>query len=330
MPLKFICDDITKISCDAIVNAANNSLLGGGGVDGAIHKAAGSGLLDECRKLGGCETGQAKITGAYNLPCKYVIHTVGPVYRNGRHSERELLTLCYKNSLLLAKKYNCNSVAFPVISSGAYGYPFADALKVALDTVRDFLINNELTVYIVIFDKKNIDISEKPYSEVKKYIDFKYAGEYYDEKVERLRRAEFMLMNDTLPENMYSSFNDNKQSVSLKDALTRIDEDFHQMLSRKISEKEIGFEFCSRKANLDSRFISDMFKNKTMPEKYELIQIAFALELSFEELKDLLNKAGYSLSYAYIEDVITEYFITEKNYNVYELLEAIFIFDAAE
>lgn len=156
MATKIICADITTLKVDAIVNAANESLLGGGGVDGAIHRAAGPALLEECRALNGCKTGKAKITQGYNLPAAYVIHTVGPIYRDGKHGEPELLASCYRDSLALAEEFHCKTIAFPCISAGVYGYPMEKAAHIALSTVKAYLTetNARLTVYHVCFNEQ--------------------------------------------------------------------------------------------------------------------------------------------------------------------------------
>ncbi len=161
--IEVIRSDITKIQADAIVNAAKNSLLGGGGVDGAIHRAAGPELLDECRTVGGCPTGQARITNGYRLPAKHVIHTVGPVWNGGDHGEAELLASCYHESLKLATDNNCATVVFPNISTGIYGYPKESAAAIAVETVKKYLKDHELPekVMFAIVDEQNDEIYTK-------------------------------------------------------------------------------------------------------------------------------------------------------------------------
>ena len=166
MSIKIIQGDITKISCDVIVNAANSSLLGGGGVDGAIHKAAGKGLLLECMTLGGCKVGQAKVTKGHRLPCKRIIHTVGPKWKGGNNGEEELLRSCYRESVRLAVEYECKSIAFPLISAGVYGYPKEKALSVAVDALGISAQEHDLNVTIVLFDQESVGIAKQLFSEL--------------------------------------------------------------------------------------------------------------------------------------------------------------------
>jgi len=328
MPLEIVRNDITKMTVDAIVNAANESLLGGGGVDGCIHRAAGKELLAECKTLGGCKTGKAKITGGYNLPAKYVIHTVGPIYEDGKHGEKELLESCYRESLALAKDHNYETVAFPLISSGVYRYPKDQALKVAIDVISDFLLENEMKVYIVIFDKAAYKISEKLFSDIAEYIDDNYVDEHTD------YRRESMRMNVPMPASVgfFEADLCECKPMALEEdldaKLKQIDESFSQMLLRKIDEKGMTDAECYKKANIDRKLFSKIRGDVNYkPSKPTAIAFAISLELSLDETEDLLKKAGFALSHSNKFDIIIEYFISRGNYNIFEINEALFAFD---
>ena len=321
MPIQIVRNDITKMNCDAIVNAANQTLLGGGCVDGAIHRAAGSELLAECKTLGGCHTGEAKITGAYRLPCKYVIHTVGPVWRGGGHHEEERLISCYRNSLKLAEEYHCESVAFPLISAGAYGYPKEQALQIAVSEICKFLIHHEIMVYIVVFDKDCFQISKRLIHDITEYIDECYVEAHYEDNTTRLYTY---LFDDEFAETMI----DRTASLSLSDAIGQIDESFSEMLMRKIDEKGMTDVQCYKKANVDRKLFSKIRSNpQYKPRKTTAAAFAVALELPFDEAKDLLSKAGYSLTHSNKFDIIIEYFLKKGEYDIFTINEALFEFD---
>ena len=325
MPLQIVRNDITKMQVDAIVNAANETLLGGSGVDGAIHQAAGPELLAECRTLHGCKTGQAKITKGYHLPAKFVIHTVGPVWEGGSYGERDLLVSAYRSSLELALEHRCETVAFPLISSGVFGYPKDQALKVAVDTIGDFLLQHDMTVYLVIFDKAAYTISGKLFSDIAAYIDDRYVDEHTDSDEERRHRQFRVLASAPMLE---------AEAVpaavpgSLDEALELLDESFSQMLLRKIDEAGLTDAECYKRANVDRRLFSKIRSDiHYKPSKPTAMAFAVALELPLEEAREMLQKAGFAFSHASKFDIIVEYFIAHRNYNIFEINEALFAFD---
>ena len=332
MPFMIVQNDITTVRADAIVNAANESLLGGGGVDGAIHRAAGPGLLAECRTLGGCRTGGAKLTRGYDLPCRYVIHTVGPVWQGGGHGEEGLLRSCYRESLRLAQEHGCETVAFPLISSGAFGYPRDKALRVAAETINDFLRDSDMTVTLVLYDRPAHPISGAPYREVKAYLDrtfeaFPAPGAARCESSGCYGSAP-LLKADAVEDALPCASRGLAPSGDLKAALDDLDESFSQMLLRKIDEKGISDAACYKRANIDRKLFSKIRGDvHYRPKKSTALAFAVALELPLGETEALLRTAGYALSHSSKFDVIVEYFIKNGRYDVNRINEALFDFD---
>lgn len=361
MPFYLVRQDITTMQVDAIVNAANSSLLGGGGVDGAIHRAAGPELLEECRTLGGCRTGQAKRTGGYRLPCRYVIHTVGPVWYGGAQGEEDLLRSCYTQSLTLAAEAGCESVAFPLISAGVYGYPKQQALQVATQAILTFLQTREMTVYLTLFDPlvlspmqdrfdalrtRLLSLREpsapprfeplKPLSSAKKRPTIlrrsgkdrprKDDDSCLDDAYESDEAALYAPDHADMDGSLFLA--PSRKEASLESRLSQLDESFSQMLLRLIDERGMTDAQCYKKANVDRKLFSKIRSNpQYKPSKNTAIAFAIALQLPIDQTRDLLTKAGYALSPSTKFDVIIEYCILSGNYDIFSINETLFAFD---
>ena len=306
MPFEIVRNDIVNMQVDAIVNAANASLLGGGGVDGAIHRAAGPELLEACRKLQGCRIGEAKLTPGFRLPCKYVIHTVGPTWRSGYYGEEALLTSCYRESLELARQSGCESIAFPLISAGSYGYPAEDAMRVAMEAIRHFLAQNDMMVYLVVFGPESVRIGSRLSGSVRQYIDDHYAAEHLsanrgnarpympqaEEEADRIWEEISMTAPSCMDAEAEACSMPSFMPFSLDEALEELDETFTQMVLRKIDEKGLTDPDCYKRANIDRKLFSKIRKDPYYrPGKRTALALAIALELSLPEAQELLMKA---------------------------------------
>lgn len=347
MPLNFIRDDLTRVKADALVTAANEWLAGGGGVDGAIHRAAGPELLAECAKLGGCPTGEARITGAGRLPCKFVIHAVGPVWEGGTHGERELLASCYRAALTLAVKHKCKSVAFPLISAGVYGYPKEEALRVAVETIGAFLRGHELEVTLVLFDAASFQAADSRFADIKSYIDDRYVGEHEDAPNLRSRRereahALSLLLLEKDVEVHYHEARPARRrppkpkapppapalkAVPLETVLGKLAESFSQRLLRLIRERGLTDVEAYRRANVSRKVFSKIRSNKDYhPSRATACAFVIALGLSADEARALLLSAGLALSNASKFDLIVQYFVERGETDVLKVNEALFSF----
>ncbi|NLB51108.1 MAG: macro domain-containing protein [Clostridiaceae bacterium] len=321
MPLTIVRQDITKLEVDAIVNAANANLQAGGGVCGAIFKAAGPGLQEACDKLAPIETGEAVVTPAFNLPAKWIIHAAGPVYREqDREGSAKKLRAAYTNALKRAVEQQCESVAFPLISSGIYGYPKEEALAVATSAIGDFLDKHDLQVTLAVFDKDAFVVSRRLLGEVESYID-----EHY---IKRQQTKRFMLpverraLSASVPTHLM------EPDLSLEDLVDQLDEPFSSLLLRLIDSRGKTDVEVYKRANLDRKLFSKIRSNKDYrPGKRTVLALAIGLELSADETKTLLARAGYALSPAVLFDVIVEYFITNKRFNVFEINQVLFNYD---
>ncbi|MBQ8965817.1 O-acetyl-ADP-ribose deacetylase [Ruminococcus sp.] len=342
MPFNIIRADITKVSADAIINAANESLLGGGGVDGAIHRAAGPGLLEECRTLGGCRTGEAKATKGYNLDSKFVIHTVGPIWRGGRNGEESLLRSCYRNSFELAVKLGCESVAFPLISAGVYGYPLREAISIATDEAKKFLNENDIEITMVVFDRSSFDISAERFTDIRRYIDDAYAEEQKRADGRRTAfsnraaaaapsalRRENKLFAGRLKASESVCMSENVcDDLSAADMFAERDESFSQALLRMIDERGMTDAQTYKLANIDRKLFSKIRGDTHYkPKKQTAVAFAVALKLDLPETEKFLAKAGYALSNSLDFDLIIKYHIAHGIYDIFVINEALFRFD---
>lgn len=335
MPFKIIRNDITKMCVDAIINASNTALRMGGGVSGDIFSAAGAEMMQaECNRIGHCDIGGAVITSGYNLPARYVIHTAGPIWQDGKNNEAKYLHDCYINSLNLAMKYKCETVAFPLISSGIYGYPKDKALHAAISAISSFLMEHEMMVYLVVYDTTALMLSEKLFSAVEQYISTSYIKRKLQIRPPR-QPEPYGYRRSIPPERQYDLYGDScaampapKAERSIRDIFNQLDETFSQMLLRLIDERGMTDVQAYKKANVDRKLFSKIRSDHLYnPSKATAIAFAIGLELNLDQTLDLLKKAGYTLSHSNKFDLIIEYFIEAGNYNIYEINITLFDYD---
>jgi len=328
MPFTIVRQDITTLKVDAIVNAANTNLQRGGGVCGAIFIAAGPQQLQAaCDNLAPIKTGEAVITPGFNLPAKYIIHAAGPVYQpENKERSEQLLRAAYTSALKLAVENNCESIAFPLISSGIYGYPKDEALQVAISSIEDFLIDHDLNVTLVVFDKASFSVSQVLLGAVDSYIDQHYVD------TRPIYRRQLL---DIEQQDLYGKSEDAvlyhrefPVSTPLEHIVGNLDEPFSDMLLRLIDAKGMSDVEVYKRANLDRKLFSKIRSNADYrPSKRTAIALAVALRLSLDETEDFLARAGFALSRAIKFDVIVEYFIVNRKYNIFEINEVLFAYD---
>ena len=365
MPFTMIRDDIVTMKVDAIVNSANTSLLGGGGLDGAIHRAAGPELREACRKLNGCAVGSAKITDGYLLPARYIIHTVGPVWKGGSLGEASLLASCYRSCLELADRYHCTTIAFPLISASTYGFPKDQALDIAEHAILDFLRDHDMMVYLVLFGSSGFLAARARVREIQAYIDDRYVdrhvnhvreyrrGQLWQSDAEKALEEDIQFMEDAWEDDLMDAA---PKAASMpprpvaapkaaepcsplltgsagaepdwEKIVAQTDDGFSRTLLRLIDEKGMTDTECYKRANFDRKLFSKIRSNPDYrPTKPTVLAFAIALRLDLDETEDLLETAGFALSHSSRFDIILEYCIHHGIYDIYEINDVLFHFD---
>ncbi len=346
MPFTIVRNDIANMHADAIVNTANPMPLVGPGTDAAIHARAGEALLAAREKIGPIAAGDAAITEAYGLAAKYVIHTVGPVWQGGALGEERLLRQSYDSALGLALENGCNSVAFPLISAGNYGFPKGLALQIAIQAFSAFLMEHEMQIYLAVWDRAAFQLSEKLLGGVESFIDENYIAA----KTLRMRQyravqrdeRRFAAQSESLSrdrfEDAYVAHMPAPMaaapapapgsSVKLDELLAKTDAGFTETLLKLIDQSGKKDSEIYKKANISKQHFSKIRSNLTYrPTKATAVAFAIALELDLEQTNDLIGRAGYALTNSSRFDVIIQYFIREKNYNMFDINMTLFEYD---
>ncbi|WP_264229678.1 macro domain-containing protein [Acholeplasma laidlawii] len=324
MPIKYVLKDITKLKVDAIVNTTNASLNGSGGVDYAIHQAAGELLRQLTSRLGKLETTKAVITPGFNLPSKYIIHTVGPIYIDGEHNEIQSLYQTYQNVLNLALENDVKSIAFPLISSGTHRFPKHLAIEVATLAISDFLENHNMKVYMVLFNIDTFDAIEKTrYNKILNYV----VKNYVDEQIKSTTKINIQETKSTVTKQEIILKKESKISVEnrifdIGQTLTNAKESFRDRLSKIMFNKNLRNRDVYPHVNMDKKLFSKIYSGNH-PSKKTAILITLALKLNLDDSLDLLGRAGYTLSPSIKEDLVVKWHIENNIHSVYEVCETL-------
>lgn len=340
MPFKIVRNDITKVKADIIVNTANPNPVCASGTDLAIYEAAGKeNLLEERRAIGKIARGEIAVTGAYNLKAKYIIHTVGPVWEDGVHHEFDILKSCYRKSLEKAVELKCESIAFPLISTGGYGFPKDKALQIAISVFSKFLMESDMQIILVVFDKKSFQLSGELVGEIDSYIDAHYVREHHErEYSERTRGIRGCSNTHSLPEEaLYEEmliqsgandnypFEDEESQESLEDELKNIGASFHDKLFELIDASHMDNKDVWKRANLDRKHFSKIQCDVNYhPKKKTVMALCIALRLDLEQSKDLLARADWAFSPSSKVDLIVQKAIIDKQYDIMQLNVTLF------